>query len=383
MRKGFLRFAAAAGVGALAAVGPLAAQFAPATLPPSGGNQRATVIQGIGLVRVSLDYSSPHVHSAAGVDRRGKIWGELVPYGLHNEAFGTCHDKCPWRGGANENTVFTTSHDVKVQGAPLAVGSYGVHFIPDREEWTIIFSKTTGDWGSFFYDAKDDALRVKAKPAKGDYHEDLTYWFRDQHADRATAVLSWEDLDVPFTITAENVNDLHAAAINKELRNTAGFGWQGWDTAAQWALQNKTHLDDGLRWAETAAGPNGQVNFTTLSTLSDLQGANGRTEEAKKTRDRALHDPSAGPIDLHLYGRQLLAQKHAAEALEVFQLNAKLHPDVWPVHVGLGRGYYAAGDRQKALAEFRLAVPQAPDDQNRTSLKGIVKNLEEGKDIAN
>src|SRR5947209_8283896 len=71
------------------------------TLPPSGGNQRATVTQQIGLVNVSISYSSPHVHSPTGEDRKGKIWGGLVPYGMANLGFGTCGENCPWRGGAN------------------------------------------------------------------------------------------------------------------------------------------------------------------------------------------------------------------------------------------------------------------------------------------
>ena len=82
------------------------------TAPPSGNNQRATVTQHIGLVEVSIDYSSPRVHQPfTNEDRRGKIWGTLVPWGMVNLGFGTCTE-CPWRAGANQNTVFTTSHDI-------------------------------------------------------------------------------------------------------------------------------------------------------------------------------------------------------------------------------------------------------------------------------
>src|SRR5262249_14185033 len=130
------------------------------TMPPSGGNQKASVAQHIGLVKVSVDYSSPHVHSPVGEDRKGKISGTLVPYGMANLGFGTCGDQCPWRGGANENTVFTTSHAIKVQGKELPAGAYGLHFVPGKDEWTVIFSKNSTSWGSFFYDAKEDALRV-------------------------------------------------------------------------------------------------------------------------------------------------------------------------------------------------------------------------------
>src|SRR5690349_6823066 len=96
------------------------------TLPPSGDNQRATVTQHIGPVVVSIDYSSPDVHAPNGDDRRGKIWGtDVAHYGFIDEAFGTCTE-CPWRAGANENTVFTTSHDVKIEGQTLPAGSYGL-----------------------------------------------------------------------------------------------------------------------------------------------------------------------------------------------------------------------------------------------------------------
>ena len=89
--------------------------------------------QGIGLVTVSVEYSSPNVHAPDGSDRKGKIWGDLVPYGLSDLGYNDCKE-CPWRGGANENTVFAVSHDVTVEGQPLKAGRYGLHFIPGQEE---------------------------------------------------------------------------------------------------------------------------------------------------------------------------------------------------------------------------------------------------------
>ena len=76
------------------------------TLPTSGGNQKAEVSQWIGPVKVTINYSSPKVHAPDGTDRKGHIWGELVPYGLNNLGFGTS-TAAPWRAGANENTTIT------------------------------------------------------------------------------------------------------------------------------------------------------------------------------------------------------------------------------------------------------------------------------------
>jgi tetratricopeptide (TPR) repeat protein len=375
--------AALAVAAALGLAGSAAAQFPGVTLPPSGGNQRQTVIQQIGLVRVTLDYSSPHVHSPSGEDRKGKIWGQLVPYGMANLGFGTCGDQCPWRGGANENTLFTTSHDIKVQGQLLPAGTYGLHFLPGQDEWTVVFSKNSTSWGSFFYDAKEDALRVKAKPEASDYHEVLTYDFPERRNDKATLALKWENLSLPIDLTVDNSTQLYVENLHRELRSSPGFGWEGWAAAAQYCLQNKTNLEEAQKWAQRAMDrtQGGQENFANLVLLSQLQTANGQTADAAKTMDQALNHPTATPVDVHLYGRQLLAQKKTAEALKVFELNAKRNPNVWPVHLGLARGYAANGRAKEALAEAKLALPQAPDDANRKSLEGIIQKLAAGQSI--
>ncbi len=137
---------------ALLAPAPAAAQFPGVTLPPGGDNQRCVVTQYMGMASVTIDYNSPDVHSPTGEDRTGKIWGGLVPYGMTDLGFGTCKE-CPWRVGANENTTITFSHDVKLQGEPLAAGTYGLHMVAGEDEWTIIFSRNSTAWGSFFYDA--------------------------------------------------------------------------------------------------------------------------------------------------------------------------------------------------------------------------------------
>ncbi|HEX9287234.1 MAG TPA: DUF2911 domain-containing protein, partial [Thermoanaerobaculia bacterium] len=104
-------------------------------------SQRGSVSQHLGLTGVTIDYHRPQV-------RGRKVWGELVPFGR------------VWRAGANENTVITFTDPVKVEGQPLAKGSYGLHMLPTESSWTVIFSKNSTSWGSFTYDEKEDALRV-------------------------------------------------------------------------------------------------------------------------------------------------------------------------------------------------------------------------------
>ncbi len=359
------------------------AQFGGITVPPSGDNQRSIVTQYIGPVKVSVDYSSPDVHAPDGTDRRGKIWGELVPWGMTNLGFGTCGDQCPWRGGSNENTVLAVSHDVKIQGQPLKAGSYGLHFLPGQTEWTVIFSKNYTSWGSFTYDAKEDALRVTVKPEKSDYHEWLTYEFTDRDPDHAVVAMKWEDLQLPIDIKVDNISDLYVQKIAEELRTSPGFSWRNWDAAAQYCLTNKTHPDKGLEWAKNAvAFPFiGQENFTTLLTLSQLLEANGQTAEAAKTMDKALNHHSAGPIDIHTHARSLQQQQKTAEAIKIFEYNAKRYPKEWPIEVGLMRALSAQGKYPAALKHARVALKQAPDAGNKQNLERMIKLLEEGKDV--
>jgi hypothetical protein len=364
-------------------VASASAQVPGLTMPPSGDNQRSSVTQHIGPVVVTIDYSSPNVHAPDGEDRAGKIWGGLVPYGMATLGYGTCGANCPWRGGANENTVFAVSHDVEVEGQKLPAGRYGLHFIPGADTWTLIFSKNSTAWGSFFYDAKEDQLRVTVTPAKAEYTEFLTYEFSEREPEHARVALRWERLQVPWTIRVPDVTALWVESMRGEMRNAQGFSWFHQQAAAQFCLQNKVNLDEALGWARQAANPlvGGQENFSTLMTVAGLLEATGKTSEGAAMVERALNHPAASALELHQYGRQLLSQKRPADALKVFETNARRYNGAWPTQVGLMRGYAAVGRTKEALEAARKALAQAPDDLNKHNLEGFIARLEAGQPI--
>jgi hypothetical protein len=154
----------------------------------------ASVTQGLGEdVKITIDYSRP------GVKGR-KIWGELVPFGMYPGNKYSKDKPYPWRAGANENTTFTTTADLLVEGKKLPAGKYGLHMIASQKEWIIIFSKKNDAWGSFSYDEADDALRVTVTPVTAPHEEWLCYGFDDLHGTKATAFLHWAELKVPFKI---------------------------------------------------------------------------------------------------------------------------------------------------------------------------------------
>jgi tetratricopeptide (TPR) repeat protein len=358
--------------------GALYAQVPGLTLPPSGNNQKAEVTQFAGPVKVRIEYSSPAVHTADGVDRRGAIWGKLVPYGMTD--LGLSGRPSPWRAGANENTVFEVSHDVLIEGKPLPAGRYGLHMIAGPETWTLIFSKNSIAWGSFQYNEAEDALRVTVKPHKHEYREWLTYEFTARKPAETVAEMQWEELAVPWTVRVADPDEIYVSRLSQELTGATGFTWQGWDAAAQFCLTHDTHLEQGLKWSEIAANNPfvGDANFTTLSTKAQLLSKLGRQADAKTTMDAAMHLPSTKPIEIHLYGRSLLAQKKVDEAMAVFEYNATRFSGQWPTHVGLARGYAAKGDNKKALEQARLGLAQAPDALNRNAIEDMIKALEAG-----
>jgi tetratricopeptide (TPR) repeat protein len=367
---------------ALAALLISSSASAQITAPPSGNNQRASVTQYLGLVKVTIDYNSPRVHRN-GEDRRGKIWGKLVPYGMQKTlGYGNCTE-CPWRAGANENTVFTVSNDVKIEGQTLPAGSYGLHLVPaENADWTLIFSKDAGSWGSFWYEPSRDALRVSVKPAKNEYREWLTYEFPERELDKATAALMWEDLAVPFHISVDNINQLYADKMREQLHGALGDSWESWNTAARFALTNKLDPKMTLAWAEQgASAAYGFENYTTLATLADAQEANGLTADSVKTRAKALAHPTATPFELHQYARGLLQQGKKQEALDVWVGAQKRYGDVWPLNVGLARANSALGKYKDALKYAKLALAQAPDENNKKSLQMSIEKLEAGKDM--
>ena len=356
------------------------------TVPPSGWNQKAEVTQYIGLVKVNIHYSSPDVTGPNGKSRKGEIWGKLVPHGMNNLGFGPAKES-PWRAGANENTVFTVSHEVEIEGKKLPAGSYGLHMItqPKGKDWTLIFSKNTGAWGSYFYNPSDDILRVKVSAVENSYHEWLTYGFDDRQPQSATAYMAWENMKVPFKVSVPNLNDLYVANIRQELQGTPGFNWQNWVTAVNFCVGNNINLEEALAWSDNAINAPfiGQKNYTTLQTRASVLKAMGKDAEAEALSLEAVKHHTATVQQVHQYGRQLLAQGKKEQALEIFEWNAQQHPNTWPVNVGLTRAYSALGKYKKALKHAKLAKENVPqnDSLNANSLTSMIAKLEKGEDV--
>jgi hypothetical protein len=127
---------------------------------------------------ITIDYSSPSVKGR-------KIWGGLVPYNK------------PWRAGANEATIFTTSKEIEVEGKKLAAGKYSLFMTPGEKEWTVFFNSEAGQWGDnnkgeANMDPKKTVLQVNVKPKDlKDVQEKLTYTVVDKDFEKGFD-MSWD-----------------------------------------------------------------------------------------------------------------------------------------------------------------------------------------------
>ena len=128
---------------------------------------------------VTIDYSRPSV--------KGRTIGkDLEP-----------KDGMVWRTGANEATVFKVSTDVKVEGENLPKGKYALFTLVNGEEWTIIFNKTSTQWGAYEYKESEDALRVRGKAVKAEkFYEQLTFTI----GKNGQVSLMWGDTRVNFMV---------------------------------------------------------------------------------------------------------------------------------------------------------------------------------------
>lgn len=274
---------------ALACAAPVLAQ-APLTTPLASPHAR--VHQTVGLTDLAVDYHRPAVR-----DRR--VWGDLVPYGE------------VWRAGANENTVFETSTDLRVEGQALPAGRYGLHTIPTDGAWTVIFSTQADAWGSYSYDPAEDALRVTVTPRPGPHTERLAYRFDAPDDSTATLVLAWGELEVPVRLSVDTPGVV-LASMEQELRGLAGFYWQGWNGIASYALDHGRRLDDALAWADRSRQM--QATFANTMTRARILDALGRADEAATARDEAYGLATADEVRAYARERRRAGRPDEAEA---------------------------------------------------------------------
>jgi hypothetical protein len=258
-------------------------------------SQKASVMQTIGVTDVTITYSRPGVKGRT-------IWGDPLPEQASAKGEATLDDQnvrpkgAPivpwghaWRTGANEATQFVVTDDVWINGQKLPAGSYSLHTIPTKDEWTIIFNSVANQWGSFSYDPAKDTLRVKAKPQwVNDSKEWLEYWIDPVNENSAQVNIRWEKVRVPFTV---EVKDVKALTLQKARAAVAAAKPDDWRTplqAANYVLLSPDQSDptEAIGWLEQSIKV--KETFGNMYTKARLLASQGKTQEAIAAGEKAL-----------------------------------------------------------------------------------------------
>jgi tetratricopeptide (TPR) repeat protein len=150
-----------------------------------------------------------------------------------------------------------------------------------------------------------------------------------------------------------------------------GFTWQGYSSAANYALANKTDNDQALTWATQAVNIN--PNFQTLQVKANALRNAGKTTEADAAMKEAL--PLGNENDINAYGYNLLAQGQNDKAVEIFIMNTKKFPASANAFDSLGEGYVAKGDNKNAITNFKKALTLNPPPATKANSEKFLKQL--------
>ena len=300
---------------ALFVSGCVSAAMAQVVLPrPS---QKASVMQTIGVTDVKITYSRP------GVKGR-KIWGDPLPEQASTKGEATLDNQnvrpkeaviVPyghiWRTGANEATMFEITDDVLINGQKLAAGSYSLHTIRTKTEWTIVFNGTANQWGSFNYDPAKDTLGVKAKPEwKNDSQEWLEYSFDPVTENSAQVNIRWEKINVPFTVSIADVNATTLAKLRAAVGAAKPDDWRTPMQAGNWAVnQNSITTDDaeGMAWLDQSIKI--KETFQNLSVKANALYKTGKKDEALAVAEQAIQRGKTDKVDTSNFEKRVADMK--------------------------------------------------------------------------
>lgn len=168
----------------LFAAATLSAQPTPQKAPPKGppASPPATASAVIDGKTITIDYASPGV--------KGRAGHIFTTDGLISRDRGYP----VWRAGANSATKLHTSAEITLGGLKVPKGDYTLFVdIADPDNWVLIVSKQTGEWG-LAYDKTHDLGRVKMIMSKPmETVENLKYTIDNLGGTTGKLTLEWEN----------------------------------------------------------------------------------------------------------------------------------------------------------------------------------------------
>lgn len=248
-------------------------------------SQRAEIVQTLGDARIAIVYHRPNTKGR-------QIWGcqtnDVVPKGGVNYPCLVPEGQV-WRTGANENTTFETNRDLRINNQTLPAGKYGLHTIPNKDSWTIIFSKVNDSWGSYSYKQESDQLRITTKSQTvAESQETMSLGLENIKATTADVVIRWEKLRVPFTVDVGDVNTRVLENIRQQIKTRKADDLRMSLDAANYIYSQKMTASYGeaIEWLDAALKTKETAN--ALGLKASLQAETGKKAEAIANAERAI-----------------------------------------------------------------------------------------------
>ena len=289
------------------------AQQPPLAIKPLRPSQKASVMQTIGVTDITITYSRPPVKgrtifadAPASMEARAKGEATLDNQNERKPGEPIVPYNHIWRAGANEATMFAVTDDVLINGQPLKAGTYSLHTVPGKDEWTVIFNSDAGQWGSFTYDDKKDVLRVKTKPQMvSDNQEWLMYSFDPVTENSATVNIRWEKVRVPFTVEVKDVKALWRSKADALIAANPTNEVLPLQVAQTYA--NDKNFTEALKFVDQSIKV--KETFRNLSAKANILYNAGRKDEAFAAADVAIAKGKADKVDTAAFEKRFTALK--------------------------------------------------------------------------
>ncbi len=150
--------------------------------PGKGGSPHVRSAWTVDGAKISIEYGRPSL--------KGRTVGkEVAPYGKE------------WRTGADEATTLVTDKALKFGSIDVPAGTYTLYTLPGENEWQLIISKKTGQWG-IPYPAGQDLGRAPMKVDKAAAPVEQLTISIDDTPGGGTLKVSWGGTvaSAPFTV---------------------------------------------------------------------------------------------------------------------------------------------------------------------------------------
>ena len=186
---------------------------------------------------------------------------------------------------------------------------------------------------------------------------------------------------------------LHNAGITRAMVYKESYAiFKGWETFGPEAIAGLKEWKPGpvkientnynirtggnLGWVEYDQKVSGEKDTSNSHEYRVLEKADGQWKIVSQTTlglSSYENTPENIENSLNSLGYGYLADKKVNEALDVFLLNVKLHPQAWNAYDSLGEAYALAGQKELAIKNYQRSVELNPENTNGKDILAKLK----------